>query len=168
MDKKEKKRIIVCIILALTILVIFILLQINKQKENEEVNEYGTLSYKGTETEYGDKGNLSYYTSTGSKEDVDDIPKDITNAVFLYNESVLAKNGLDTYGINSLQEYLLRYLNYYLGEGVYKVTVMEESYKEDQNYPEFSVKEEETGYIIKCIYKRADQRYSFKCDEINE
>ncbi len=170
MDERKKKKLSIGIssAIALILLLLFIIFTVRKNNYQEEDTEYGGILYKGIETQYGDKENLGYYTSTGSKEDVDDIPEDITNAVFLYNESVLADNGLDIYGINSLDEYLLRYINYYIGEGVYKITVVDNSFKDDQNYPEFDVRMEDEGYLIRCMYRRGEQRYSFECQEIQK
>lgn len=164
-ERKYKIIMIFSIMLMVVIGILFIFA--SKRKFNPEII-YGDIILKGTENEYGDKENLSYHTTTGAPEDVDVLPVEVTNKVLLYGEDILLNNQLDTYGINSLPEYLLRYFNYYIGEGIFKVTVIANSYQHDVNFPSFKIKTEDANeYVIKCIYRRADQRYDFICEDIN-
>ena len=141
----------------------------NKDKPKEE-KKYGELKLLGTEEEYGDPENVAYYQETGGEYE-QEIITDTTNMVYLKSEHILFENGIDDYGINSLDDYLLRYLNYYLGEEIYEAEIREGSFEEDTNYPRFEVTvnlyhDDTVTYKIKCTYKRQKQRYAFNCKEI--
>lgn len=163
MKKKKMYLMVLCLICMGT----FSLFALYKKTFLQNKREPRLVRLLGTEEEYGDPGNLSFYTSTGA-DDAEILPEDIQNYVFIDQMGYLEENGLDTYGLNSLNEYMLRYLNYYIGEGVYQGAVLEENYNSDHNFPSFYVKIKKDGkeYIIRCIYRRADMRYEFICKEI--
>jgi len=126
----------------------------------------------GTEEQYGDPENLSYFEETGGEYEAL-IMADTQNMVLTGNEIILLEGGMDDYGINSLDDYLLRYLNHYLGEGLYEATVREGTFVGDPNYPRFTVdvtlyRDSSLTYEIHCTYKTGSQRYSFRCEEIEE
>lgn len=142
------------------------------KKDNPEKKEekYGSLTLLGSEDDYGDEENLSYYSDTGGNFD-SEFQNDTMNTVLTANEHVLFEKGMDDYGINSLDDYLLRYLNYYIGENIYYATIMEEDYVADVNFPVFYVQitiddDAESIYRVKCIYKKPYKRYLFYCNEI--
>lgn len=169
MNNEKKKMIVLFLSIIIVVSVVSIVFMESFRNKYVETEEYGSMViYKGTEDEKGDFENVSYYTSTVSEEDAKNFMEDIRNAVVVNNITLLAKQEFDVYGINALEPYLLRYLNYYLGEGYYEVEIKEETYKEDSNFPSFQVQMVGKEYTIKCIYKRALQRYKFQCMEIEE
>lgn len=164
----KKKIIFIC--LTGMLCSVFTLILIHTKDKPAEKPKYSSLVLLGTEDEYGDIENLSYYSDTGGSCD-ELVIEDITNVVFIENEYILFENGLDDYGINSLDDYILRYLNHYIGDDIYTVKVLENSFEKDVNYPSFvlnvSLKNNlEITYSVKCIYKTHSQRYSFYCEEI--
>jgi len=137
---------------------------------NMYTKHYEQLTYLGTEEEFGDIQNVAYYQDTGGENDADVFSK-TDNFVLISGEQILQEAGFDYYAISSLDEYLLRYINYYIGNGVYYATISEGSATKDTNYPSFTViieNERSEKYYVHCTYRVLAMRYSFSCEAMEK
>ncbi len=136
---------------------------VGRNNKSEE-QEYNSITKLGTAEEYEDPYNLSLHCDTGGDLLLEE-DEQFDNIVFCDNIADLVETDLTIYGINSLEEYMLRYLNYYLGESEYHISVSD--YRADANFPSFTAKLEGTSYLIRCTYNKATCRYHFHCKEID-
>ena len=148
-EMKEKYKIVLLTAFVLVFLVLYTWQTRTHPPAQEEMGEINSVPWTISDEDYYTGGELHE-------------PIQYDNIVFLDNGSYLYEQGLDQYGINSFETYLLRYLNYYLGAAEYHAVVFD--YKGDVNFPSFTAIVED--YKIKCIYDISSKRYAFHCDEI--
>lgn len=162
MTKKQKTMILLTFLFIGVCLCVFFYVP---RKLNESKEEYGEINEIGAATDYYNPEEVSDYADTGG-DLIEDGTRIFKNGVLCDNINILADTTLPLYGIHSLEPYMLRYLNYYIGEGEYHIKIMD--FKEDTNFPSFHVSLLNTGDTIKCTYNIATQRYSFSCKNIEK
>lgn len=153
------------LISALIVLILFYLLLIRRDSAERKKS---VVTLLGTEEEYGDQENLSFWAEhTGSTADCDN-ENDLPYRVIIKNTENLAEFGLPIES-NNLYYYLEYYLDYYTDFDRWHVTIQKNSFVNDMNFPYFYVTVEELPDIsIKCIYSTCEKTYDFKCSKIEK
>lgn len=86
--------------------------------------------------------------------------------IMVTNMSGLADTELTDYAILSLEEYLHRYVTYYveIPDMYWEAEYVDNSFQNDINFPSFLIKlhTPEEDITINCIYKNCDKRYYFE------
>lgn len=155
MNNKNKLFLIIATTFICIIAVFFISCTILKKSNNKHIS---TLT-PNKETSENINSNLSLYGNTTSVEDSKNYPLQVN----VTNLSELGKTSIPDYGLSSLEEYLSRYVSHYLGtENNFKAVYVENSYRENINFPIFFIKiTGDEDIQVKCVYKVVEQRYSF-------
>lgn len=146
------------------IIMILFIYAVSFQDKKEE-----TVILLGTEEEYGDMDNVSYWAEqTGSEIDCDN-EDDIPYRILIENPQVFADFNLPP-NAQRLSFYLERYLAYYTeldSSKKWHVSIAEGSLVNDVNFPYFCViVEEYPEEPIKCIYSTCEESYNFICPYI--
>ncbi len=98
-----------------------------------------------------------------------DLPVFIMNSKTLFAEEC----DMSSYAKRSLEEYMCRYLSYYLTipKGtVYYGDYIQGSFRDDINTPSFKIKVEmpdETSLTVTCLFNNTTERYTFE-SKLNE
>ena len=102
----------------------------------------------------GDSLNIGLYDDTISEQDEAFASKNAPHRVTIVN--------LDNYAVDSLEDYLDRYFDYYLANGMkYEGSIIKDSYKYNINFPSFKIYVSELDLEINCLYIVARNRYRF-------
>lgn len=161
---KKQKIIIFLILILLIVTASFFLIRFASQNKAEKIEVFAPVAVEITDIS----------EEAGSEFDVDalgssDVDMQEQVIIAVTNKNELLNDGddyLTDFAVYSLQEYITRYITYYvdLDPGkIYEVEYVDNSYDSPSNIPTFEVcfKNGESPIIISCWFVSDIQRYEF-------